>query len=133
MNILVVDDDRMFRLVLERLGGYTIVTVEWGEDAIDAALRDRPDTMLLDVSLPGMGGPEVLERLRADPSSTELPIALMTGIEDAHEVGHVQSLAAQDLIIKPVDTPTLVERVRALTRPTRQTEVYRPSRRTGPS
>ena len=116
-KVLVVDDEPNIVLSLEFLmqqAGFEVVTAEDGETALARVSETRPDLMLLDISLPGIGGFDVLERLRADPDFACLPIIMLTahGREVEREKG--LALGADDYITKPFSTRELVERVKRL-------------------
>ena len=116
-KVLVVDDEPNIVLSLEFLmqqAGFEVVTAEDGETALARVSETRPDLMLLDISLPGIGGFDVLERLRADPGFARLPIIMLTahGREVEREKG--LALGADDYITKPFSTRELVERVKRL-------------------
>ncbi|WP_016855573.1 response regulator transcription factor [Halomonas smyrnensis] len=116
-KVLIVDDEPNIVLSLEFLmqqAGFEVVTAEDGETALARVSETRPDLMLLDISLPGIGGFDVLERLRADPDVARLPIIMLTahGREVEREKG--LALGADDYITKPFSTRELVERVKRL-------------------
>ena len=79
-TVLVVEDDPSI-LVVVRLAlqqqGYAVVTAV-GAAAVPLAAERQPDVILLDVHMPGMDGPEVSRRLRADPATVHIPIILMS-------------------------------------------------------
>jgi len=84
-TILYVDDDRLLLKlccdVLE-LHGYRTIIASDGAMAIETAREARPDLILLDVMMPGMDGLEVCRRLRADPVLRDIPVVLMTSLQD---------------------------------------------------
>ncbi|ATJ82570.1 response regulator transcription factor [Halomonas beimenensis] len=116
-KVLVVDDEPNIVLSLEFLmqqAGFEVITAEDGETALERVAEQAPDLVLLDISLPGIGGFDVLERLRADPALARLPIIMLTahGREVEREKG--LALGADDYVTKPFSTQALVEKVRAL-------------------
>lgn len=79
--VLVVDDDANARLLLRTLlthAGHRVIEADNGADGLSAAARDRPDLILLDLSMPSMGGTEFVRALRADPRSKSAKVALYT-------------------------------------------------------
>ena len=80
-KILAVDDERhIVRLVqvnLER-AGYEVVTAFDGKDALEKVAAEQPDLVVLDVMMPYMDGFEVLQNLRKNPSTRELPVIMLT-------------------------------------------------------
>jgi CheY-like chemotaxis protein len=104
LTILVVEDyDDMslaMRLALERKG-YHILEASDGAQAVEVAARQRPDIILMDLSLPVMDGLAATERIRADPNSRDIVIIAVT----AHQDYRSRALAAgcNAFVSKPVD------------------------------
>ncbi|MGO2133172.1 MAG: response regulator transcription factor [Halomonas sp.] len=116
-RVLVVDDEPNILLSLEFLmqqAGFDVATAEDGERALASVAEQTPEVILLDISLPGISGFDVLERLRADPAHATTPIIMLTahGREVEREKG--LALGADDYITKPFSTRDLVEKVQAL-------------------
>ncbi|MCA1772067.1 MAG: response regulator [Halomonas sp.] len=116
-RVLVVDDEPNILISLEFLmqqAGFDVVTAEDGEQALAHVQQTKPDLVLLDISLPGISGFDVLERLRQSPDTATLPIIMLTahGREVEREKG--MALGADDYITKPFSTQALVEKVNAL-------------------
>ncbi|MCL5426706.1 MAG: response regulator [Gammaproteobacteria bacterium] len=116
-KVLVVDDEPNIVLSLEFLmeqAGFEVVTAEDGEQALARVEDTRPDLLLLDISLPGISGFDVLERLRSKEATAQLPIIMLTahGRDVEREKG--MALGADDYITKPFSTQSLVEKVKAL-------------------
>ena len=115
-RILVVDDDPTVSEVVARYlerDGYAVETVADGRVALDRALAEPPDLVVLDLMLPGVDGLEVCRRLRA---LAPVPIVILTarGQESDRIVG--LDLGADDYVSKPFSTKELVARVRAVLR-----------------
>ena len=80
-TVLVIDDDaRDRRLVVDTLEpeGYNVLSAEDGEAGLELVRRERPAVVLLDLVMPGLDGFAVVERMRADPSTADVPIVVMT-------------------------------------------------------
>lgn len=79
-KIAVVEDNADNRMLVEALlnDRYEVAEYETGREALDGFRRDRPDLVLLDISLPEMSGVEVLEHLRADPGLRSVPVIALT-------------------------------------------------------
>ncbi|SNY95983.1 response regulator transcription factor [Halomonas sp. hl-4] len=121
-RVLVVDDEPNILISLEFLmqqAGFDVVTAEDGEQAMNCVHQAKPDLILLDISLPGISGFDVLEQLRQDCTTATLPIIMLTahGREVEREKG--MALGADDYITKPFSTQALVEKVNALLTETR--------------
>lgn len=117
VKVLVVDDEPNIVLSLEFLmeqAGFEVVTAEDGEQALIHVREALPDLLLLDISLPGISGFDVLERLRSEEVTAHLPIIMLTahGRDVEREKG--MALGADDYITKPFSTQSLVEKVKTL-------------------
>lgn len=116
-KVLVVDDEPNIVLSIEFLmqqAGFDVATAEDGESALQSVAETPPDLILLDISLPGISGFDVLEHLRNDPRYARLPIIMLTahGREVEREKG--LALGADDYVTKPFSTQALVEKVKSL-------------------
>lgn len=77
-RVLLVDDEpdilAVARVALESLGGFAVVTCGLGQEALARARSSPPDTVLLDVMMPGLDGPTTLRGLRDDPATAGIPV-----------------------------------------------------------
>ena len=107
-DILVIEDDpsavRLLREYLEG-AGYRVRVAPSGEMGIEAAVGDRPAAIVLDVLLPGIDGWEVLRRLKADDRVHDIPVVIVTVVEE-RDVGF--ALGAVDYLVKPIHRETLL-------------------------
>jgi DNA-binding response OmpR family regulator len=115
-TVLVVDDEpeivRILRDYLER-AGFEVLTASDGEMAVAAARRQRPDLVILDLTLPSLDGLDVARALRRDG---EVPIIMLTArTEESDRVAGLE-LGADDYVAKPFSPRELVARVRAVLR-----------------
>jgi two-component system, cell cycle response regulator len=118
-TILIVDDEPLGRETLTALlepQGYQLRFAGSGSDALALAAAQPPDLILLDVMMPGMDGFEVCRRLRADALLREVPVIMLTALDD--RVSRLQGIeaGADDFISKPFDRVELRARVRTITR-----------------
>ncbi|CAH1044475.1 response regulator transcription factor [Halomonas sp. TD01] len=116
-KVLVVDDEPNIVLSLEFLmeqAGFQVVTAYDGEAALERISDSAPDLLLLDISLPGISGFDVLEHLRRSAATAQLPVIMLTahGRDIEREKG--LALGADDYITKPFSTQSLIEKVKSL-------------------
>jgi two-component system phosphate regulon response regulator PhoB len=115
-RILVVDDDPLMRTLTSaqlKAAGYRVQSAGEGAAALASTLADPPDLVLLDFMMPGMSGPEVARRMRAQPRMGDVPILLLTGSEREGDIEEGLRSGADDYLIKPIDRRVLVARVQA--------------------
>jgi two-component system NtrC family sensor kinase len=118
-TILIVDDEPSARDTMEMFlfrEGHELVFASSGREALKKAAELTPDLVLLDVMMPGMDGFEVCQRLRADPVLAEVPIILVTALDDRDSCLRGIEIGADDFLAKPVDRIKLVARVRSIIR-----------------
>lgn len=116
-RIAVVEDNPDNRLLVQAIleDDYEILEFETGAEAIDGIRRERPDLVLLDISLPGMDGTAVLEALRAEPELRQLPVVALTAHAMAGARERYLAAGFDDYISKPiVDEEVLLETVARL-------------------
>ena len=118
-KILIVDDDPLgidtLRSILEGQG-YDITSANNGRTALQRADELLPDLILLDVMMPGMDGFEVCRRIRATPKLAEVPIIILTALDDRPSRLRGIESGADDFLTKPVDRQELRLRVNAIAR-----------------
>jgi len=88
-KILLVEDSKFLRMATERAlarAGYEVSTAVDGPNALEAARREKPDLILLDMLLPKMAGPEVLKMLKKDPATAEIAVVVFTGLSQKNAV-----------------------------------------------
>jgi DNA-binding response OmpR family regulator len=119
MYILIVDDDRLGRETLAALlglQGYQLAFAGGGAEALHLAAMIQPDLILLDVMMPGLDGFEVCRRLRADAVLGEVPIILLTALDDRTARLRGIEAGADDFVSKPFDRVELRARVQTIMR-----------------
>ena len=118
-TILIVEDEpRIAELARDYLAhaGFAVRLAADGQAGLDAALRDRPDLVVLDLGLPGLDGLDVTRRLRGDPATAAVPIVMLTARDDELDKLLGLELGADDYLTKPFSPRELVARVRAVLR-----------------
>lgn len=116
IGVLIVEDDQTLLSVLEynlAKEGYNVVTAADGVEALEAARRDKPDLIILDIMLPKMSGFEVCRILRKEMT---VPILMLTAREDEIDKVVGLDLGADDYVTKPFSMRELLARVRAMLR-----------------
>ncbi len=107
-TVLVIDDEPTVRDLMQRFlvkEGFRVVTAASGEEGLRRAHEIRPDTITLDVMMPGMDGWAVLTALKADPDVADIPVVMLTIVDDKN-LGY--ALGASDYLSKPIDRERLV-------------------------
>ena len=115
-GILVVEDNSSSRkLVTVVLGrsDYDIAQAATGCDAIDQAHASRPDLIIMDLELPGIGGDEVMARLKADSSTRDIPVIVTTALDrESLPVQRAIAAGAAKILYKPTPLKTFEKEVR---------------------
>ncbi len=107
-QILVVEDNPMnMELAVDLLEtyGYEITPAEDGFKALERVKEKKFDLILLDMQLPGMGGPEVLEKLKADPATSAVPVVALTAHAMSGDAARFMEAGCAGYISKPIDVP----------------------------
>jgi len=118
-TILVIDDEpELVKLLDYNLtkAGYLVLSAKDGENGLAAARKHAPDAIILDVMMPGLDGWEVCKRLRTDPSTSALPILMLTAKAEEGDRVLGLELGADDYVTKPFGVRELLARVKALLR-----------------
>lgn len=118
-TVLIVDDEYSGRQTLESVlegDGYSIEMAENGFEALEKVRQILPDVILLDVMMPGMTGFEVCQKIRGDPLVAEIPIIVLTALDDRESLLNALKAGADDFITKPFDRYELRARLLGITR-----------------
>jgi two-component system cell cycle response regulator len=133
-RVLVVDDILSNVKLLEaklEAEYFEVLTAGNGEQALAQVAKEQPDIVLLDVMMPGMDGFEVCRRIKASPSTTHIPIVMVTALDQPTDRVTGLDAGADDFLTKPVDDVALFARVRNLVRLKQMTEELRMREETG--
>ena len=117
--VLIVDDTVSIRETLTAIlkpDHYTLLTAGSGEDALTLAETHVPDVILLDVMMPGMSGFDVCRVLRQSPRLGEVPVIIVTALDDRSSLLEGLDAGADDFLTKPIDHIELRARVRSIVR-----------------
>lgn len=116
-KVLAVDDSKPTRLAVQRaLGGYDcVVSVAVnGAEGLALAKRERPDLILLDISMPVMDGLTVLAELRRDPPLAAIPVIMLSAELEGENAATISRLGASACLAKPFTEQMLLEKVRRI-------------------
>jgi sigma-B regulation protein RsbU (phosphoserine phosphatase) len=115
-RVLVVDDNEVNRDVLSRRlarEGYAVTLAADGAEALSLLARDSFDLVLLDIMMPVMNGYEALQRIRADIRYSDLPVLMISSVDEIESVVRCIEMGAEDYLPKPFDPVLLRARVKA--------------------
>jgi len=111
IKILLIEDDpfllSMYSTKFE-IDGFKVISASDGEKGLELALREMPDIILLDILLPKMNGFAVLEKLKADKQMNQIPVILLTNLNQKDEIDKGLALGANDYLIKAHFMPSEV-------------------------
>jgi DNA-binding response OmpR family regulator len=116
-RVLVIDDEAPIRLLCRvnlEAAQMEVLEAEDGPAGLEAARRERPDVILLDVMMPGMDGWQVLEELLADVRTQEVPIVFLTARAELRDQARGLELGGVDYITKPFNPVELAPLVQEL-------------------
>lgn len=113
-NVLIVDDEPQYRTGLDGLltqYGYSVQTASDGKTALEMAQANPPDIILLDIKMPEMDGYEVCQRLKADPSTRDIPVIFISALTSVNDIVHAFQAGGVDYITKPFQFAEVLARV----------------------
>ena len=116
-RILLVEDNEMNRDMLSRRlakRGFEVLIAEDGEKGVAAAAAQKPDLILMDMSLPVMDGWEATRRIKADPALQAIPVIALTAHAMAEDRDRCLAAGCDDFDTKPVDIARLLAKIAAL-------------------
>jgi len=113
-KILIVDDEKPIYSYLEKKLtklGYTALTAEDGEEAVEKALLTLPDIILLDVKLPKLSGIEVCKRLKSDDRTKNTPVLMLSAKAQSSEIREGLEAGADKYLCKPISFPDILREI----------------------
>lgn len=114
-TILVVDDVYLNLVLVEKMlkrHNFNVETANGGSEALDMIAEKKPSLVLLDLMMPNMDGFEVLERLRKDPETQNLPVIILSALNSDADITRGMECGANDFITKPIIMARLIESVK---------------------
>lgn len=127
-RLLIVDDELPNRMILRKMMrgyGYDVREASDGATALRLAREQRPDLILVDVNMPGMGGFEFCERIRQEPLTREIPVIMVTGETSVEAIEKAFMAGATDYVRKPFNPRELMARARNALQLKRSTDELR--------
>jgi DNA-binding response OmpR family regulator len=118
-KILTTDDSNTIRKIVKKaFNGYNCELFEAGNgvEGLAVAVREKPDLILLDVTMPVMTGMEMLEKLKEEPTLKEIPVIMLTAESGKTNVTRAVMLGVKDYMVKPFKGDELIERVNKILR-----------------
>ncbi|MDA8431787.1 MAG: response regulator [Nitrospiraceae bacterium] len=116
-RVLVVEDNKDNLQLLTyalRRGGYEVIAAETGENGVEAAIRERPFFILMDIDLPGIDGLEATRRIRNSETDGSIPIIAITSYAMRGDMERVIQAGCNGYFEKPIDPLTIVGRIHAV-------------------
>ena len=118
-RVLVVDDEKVnvdfFQVMLSKLG-FDVDTAYDGEEALQHVKKSKPDIILLDLIMPKLTGFELTKILKTDSETKDIPIIILTAIDDIREKVDMLELGIEDYITKPFNFIEILARIRSILR-----------------
>jgi two-component system sensor histidine kinase ChiS len=113
-TVLIIDDEihirRLIAQMLE-LAGYQVLEAASGPEALRLIEETRPDVITCDIFMPGMTGFDVLEALKSEPATAEIPVIMLTALGQEKDTNRAMELGAADYVTKPFGTTKLAETI----------------------
>ncbi len=119
-TVLVADDNlqnlELLEAYMEELDGITTISATNGEECLKKVASDHPDLILLDIMMPRMSGFEVCKKLKSDPATKDIPIIMVTALQEMADIERGVEVGTNDFLTKPVNRVDLLNRVKTLLR-----------------
>ena len=116
-KILIIDDDKIIRSIVSKAlekSGFVALSATNGSEGLEIAQKDSPDAIVLDRTMPGMDGNEVLEKLKENPETKNIPVMILTGRSSGLDISSSMQLGALDYVVKPFDEENFIIRIKNL-------------------
>ncbi len=118
LHVLHIEDQpdiqTILRLTLQATKQFKVDGATTGEAGLALAEDVKPDVILLDYTLPDLTGDQILEKLRDNPATAQIPVIMLTALTDNMDVQRCRALGALDVIVKPFSPRTIAGQIRDL-------------------
>ena len=114
VTVLIIDDEIHIRRLISQmleLAGYQVLEAASGPEALRLIEQTRPDVITCDIFMPGMSGFDVLEALKSEPVTAEIPVIMLTALGQEKDTKRAMELGAADYVTKPFGTTKLAETI----------------------
>lgn len=114
LKVLTVDDSKTIRMIVKkafRPYDCELCEAENGIEGLAAANREKPDLIILDITMPMMNGVEMLEKLKSEPALKDIPVIMLTAESGKDNVMQIVKMGVKDYMVKPFKGEQLIERV----------------------
>jgi DNA-binding response OmpR family regulator len=117
LKVLTVDDSKTIRMIVKkafRPFDCELCEAENGVEGLAAASREKPDLIILDITMPIMNGIEMLEKLKGEASLKDIPVIMLTAESGQDNVMRIVKMGVRDYMVKPFKGEQLIERVKGI-------------------
>jgi CheY-like chemotaxis protein len=115
---MLADDEpdilEISKIALETIGGYEVAVCTSGKELLEQLTAFEPDLIVVDVLMPDLTGPQVLEELRRVPEYATTPVIYLTGVMQREGEDNLRTTGVVDIILKPFDPMTLADRLEGI-------------------
>lgn len=116
-SVLIVDDDEdsqyVYRVILEA-AGFRVIAARSGDRGLALAQENHPSAILMDVSVPGMDGWKVTQRLKSDPDTSGIPVVIVTAHAFPEDLRRAESVGSDGFLTKPCEPRRVLKEVQRL-------------------
>jgi CheY-like chemotaxis protein len=114
LKVLTVDDSKTIRMIVKKAFkpfDSVVLEAENGVEGLAVASKEKPDLIVLDITMPVMNGVEMLDKLKGDPNLKEIPVIMLTAESGKENVMQIVKMGVRDYMVKPFKGEQLIERV----------------------
>jgi len=108
IKILVVEDDKFLRQILVtkiKKEGYSVIEAVTGEEGVAKVVEEKPHIVMLDLVLPGIGGFDVLAKIKGDRATSDIPVIILSNLGSREDIDRAMSLGAREFMVKAHHSP----------------------------